>query len=424
MDTQVQLRSPNPTPVLRVLFWMTRSTARLRAARGDGLDLSTFKFLIFRGCYAALLIETWSDLHETNFAPPPRDNQAEVNPSLQRQWLFQSPYQRETSWGPQWDADDDPTALPHGISGLASRQDFYCPVPPETFFQSSSNSWRSNQIPEPPWNRYSTTFSDLDSPSLERNPSLDTDISRRSVSLESHLDAASIFGASDWPGLLPFDPALKESTANAGEQFNLLLEQEAISKSWDLDSLRGSALVPPLHYPLLALPMNSGDVFSRKNVDSNSHRVDLDISGNYGNDSQLFSAQTSPNPAPAGLMERPENSSQIQHQAQPSHMNVSLGCQDHIQPSADHDFSWNRFIVEDGSGKANVPSLPRRKGARHGRLPAHKAKMTAERRKSGKTCIKCRVTRVEVCIQSSFPGLSLTGMLSATVVIHVTNASN
>ncbi|KAH9207980.1 hypothetical protein DL95DRAFT_312732, partial [Leptodontidium sp. 2 PMI_412] len=38
---------------------------------------------------------------------------------------------------------------------------------------------------------------------------------------------------------------------------------------------------------------------------------------------------------------------------------------------------------------------PHRKGTRSGPLPAHKARKTAERRKNGSTCMKCRIARVE-----------------------------
>jgi hypothetical protein len=56
--------------------------------------------------------------------------------------------------------------------------------------------------------------------------------------------------------------------------------------------------------------------------------------------------------------------------------------------------------VEDGSRKPAPPFVPHRKGTRSGPLPAHKARITAERRKNGSTCMKCRIARVEVCKHS------------------------
>jgi hypothetical protein len=59
--------------------------------------------------------------------------------------------------------------------------------------------------------------------------------------------------------------------------------------------------------------------------------------------------------------------------------------------------TWNCFVIEDGSGSAVTPPSHRRKGVRHGHLPPVKAKITAQRRKEGKTCIRCKIARMEVC---------------------------
>lgn len=58
--------------------------------------------------------------------------------------------------------------------------------------------------------------------------------------------------------------------------------------------------------------------------------------------------------------------------------------------------NWNCFVMEDGRERAHTPPAPRRKGIRSGHRPIEEAKVTAQRRKEGKTCIKCKVARVAV----------------------------
>jgi hypothetical protein len=52
--------------------------------------------------------------------------------------------------------------------------------------------------------------------------------------------------------------------------------------------------------------------------------------------------------------------------------------------------------MEDGSSELVAPAYSRRRGARHGRLLPDKAKITAERRRRGKTCMRCHIVRVAV----------------------------
>lgn len=58
--------------------------------------------------------------------------------------------------------------------------------------------------------------------------------------------------------------------------------------------------------------------------------------------------------------------------------------------------NWNCFVMEDGRERAHTPPAPRRKGIRSGHRPIEEAKITAQRRKEGKTCVKCKVARVAV----------------------------
>jgi hypothetical protein len=59
--------------------------------------------------------------------------------------------------------------------------------------------------------------------------------------------------------------------------------------------------------------------------------------------------------------------------------------------------NWNCFVIEDGRGRVDAPPSARPKGKKCGPQPIEKAIITRQRRREGKTCVKCKVARVSVC---------------------------
>jgi hypothetical protein len=285
-----------------------------------------------------------------------------------------------------------------------------------------------NQALEPLWNSYTTTFEEeLENLPLERVPSLETDLSIRSFSFKSSPEPAANFSASHWPGILPLDPFQQSDSTKVGHSIILPPAREADSRSWGLESLRGSppggastmvdtdvsqvplifdfrdpVTEPQGHTPFVdRLVASSNLLQSQTDHNCNSQIVDAEVPASEWSFGQyLHSNRASLSlighlpPSSIELLPYPLQESE---EACSSRKKALAGASGSLeQPALDHIVPWNCFVVEDGSGNVISPPLPHRKGARHGRLPPDKAKVIADRRRQGNTCMRCRVAKVEV----------------------------
>ena len=379
------------------------------------------------------LTDASSDLHGAFSAPPP-PSQLGAFPTagpLQPPGPAHAPFIDNPNYQNQWaypNVSNRNAPLVDSIfagSGCLSHNDCYDPEFSKEFNNTSGNLWpiRPNQAPEQLWNWHPATFAGLESLPLERIPSLETDLSVRSLSFESPPEVAAIFGASHWPGIFPLAPVKRTDTTKAGENMAHQVEQESDSRSWGLEPQCGSSPgalatvveLSPSHssplfdfgiqvaesreqYPFRDHPTASTMFLSNQfECDRYSQVVDREESAtgcSFAEHSRLDHANLTPSHLSPSHTEPAQYPRQDPEETCPS-TSVGAGRSVEHHPQ-DHKVSWDCFVVEDGSGKVIAPPFPHRKGTRHGRLPPDKAKVTAERRRQGKTCMRCRVARVEV----------------------------
>lgn len=272
---------------------------------------------------------------------------------------------------------------------------------------------------------YSGTQMEQDILGLERIPSLQTDYSRHSTSYESPQETTAIFGASHWPGILPFDNRAEKPATAAGETLDYSVGTEWESKSWGLDSLCGSVVGPILTHPGTDAPQARIQYEMQTPQHSNNY-VPVDqfgtpgewLLGKFGSDSLhtvnsqnwshgLGSKQYSNVEVAISNFMHPHPMAQplqLSHKVysgySPQSHDPPRRALDTGIPSCDQRIPWDPFVVEDGFRTVAPPVVPHRKGTRNGPLPANKARITAERRRKGSTCMKCRIARVEVRTKS------------------------
>ena len=249
---------------------------------------------------------------------------------------------------------------------------------------------------------------------LTRVPSLDTYRSSGSTTWESPPNATSIFGASHWPGISSSD-TFQDAGSISNPGSNYQLPKDADSSKWDLEALLcGSG--PEIR-------VNGGIVTSEEldpgaqdlpDFRSFPYRSDMNEQApNQALTGGFYGANVTP---PHSEINQPYHCDTFYHQTLQPIPDADNASSPHVlcEEEAIEEFDtqdstkivgpdarlfqsgWDCFVMETGSGEHTTPTRPRRRGVRQGRLPPDKAKRTAERRKQAKTCMRCRIARVEV----------------------------
>ena len=262
---------------------------------------------------------------------------------------------------------------------------------------SSENQWlgRTEQELHEVWDSYDPPFTEPESNALDRVPSLDRNSLVTSLSCESPPEFTALYDASQWLQTHPIDWSENElhTRLRSGQEIEpQLLEslyesaQEAILDAFPEQSPN----VPPDIQSYTHLTPNTDNIFSNFNFQ----------------EANMYSKQSKTavplcSPARHGLNSLRSAVDTVyvfSTQSGPNGIAVTVAPISNAK-KWNNERSWNCFVIEDGSGMQYTAPEERRKGIRKGRLTEQQKRLTAERRKQGNTCIRCRFTRVAVGYQ-------------------------
>ena len=320
-----------------------------------------------------------------------------------------TPCQDPTKWDVGWNANNHPncnwkespsTQVGHNVSGSFEL--------PEASSGLSMDPWTKNETSEQLWDQVAACSQDHESLRLDRIPSLDTQRSSGSIAWDSPPEVTSIFGASHWPGISSSGSLqYGGSIANCDNSSQVTKDPE--SSKWDLEALCGSASGTMLNGSIITSDELATCVEDRQDFQFFPYRPITDASAqdvfdhtNFIPTRRVMNPQTDANNPGHQTLQLNADSDRTTSPYTPYGEEKSLGfdMQDSSavigSGSRSFQLDWDCFVMEDGSGEHVIPAHPRRRGARHGRLPPDKAKITAERRRQGKTCMRCRIARVAV----------------------------
>lgn len=329
---------------------------------------------------------------------PVLTNQAfSINPEFFNQSHFRHPLQTQSTYGFGSDVGLPSEEVPPK-AGPATHQGQYTHPEPGRIHQLLGTPWKGKHDPEfqELWGSYPPPFTELGSIEPDRVPSLDRNSLVGSLSYDSPPEIAAVYGASQWLQNLPVDWSHKESHAQ------LLASQEFNSQFFE--PVHTSAQEPILD----ALEAQHPEIFPNHQSYSvaapNTDSLYCFFSSQVSNIQSEENETALPHLPPTGINSSSGDSAvDITRGFSPdseTDFNVVVAAPFSSATPWNHEGSWNCFVMEDGSGMPYTAPEARRKGIRKGRLTARQRRLIAERRKQGNTCMRCRFSRVAVCLQS------------------------
>lgn len=276
--------------------------------------------------------------------------------------------------------------------------------------QSSPRTFQSDNYS---WMTYNTGSFTQDSFHTEWDPGFGSSFSRGLPSFNSPDELAEIFGASHWPGLphtadsLLLDMASYPHQAPAPVKARHPTNHVADNHSCDLDAEWGSAAGSLDLQDFTTAPQypewqdSTTEPSGYENTTNSNlrqqnlwhprvgYRTEVTQTWDFLVEESVIQIADQPSsgifPMPATVkpyLTQPQDCGQ-------DHSKTKNGCPEVI---------WDCFVLEDGSGNTISSPLPHNQGQKRqrGRLPPNKRKVTADRRRQGTTCMRCRVAKVEV----------------------------